>query len=62
MTRPGGPLVTSSDASTCSAAPRPSSVGLLLTAPADGGHHTLEHPFVRREVERISTALGLDSP
>ena len=41
---------------------RRSTVGLLLTAPADGGHYTLEHPFVRREVERISTALGLGSP
>ena len=36
-----------------------STVGLLLTAPADGGHYTLEHPFVRREVERISAVLGL---
>ncbi|MFC0643809.1 phytoene desaturase family protein [Cellulomonas phragmiteti] len=41
---------------------RRSTVGLLLTAPADGGRYTLDHPFVRREVERISTALGLDAP
>ncbi|WNB85728.1 FAD-dependent oxidoreductase [Cellulomonas sp. ATA003] len=41
---------------------RRSTVGILLTAPADGGRYTLEHPFVRREVERVSTALGLDSP
>ncbi|GAA2724643.1 phytoene desaturase family protein [Cellulomonas aerilata] len=41
---------------------RRSTVGILLTAPADGGHYTVEHPFVRREVERISTTLGLDSP
>lgn len=41
---------------------RRSTVGLLLTAPADGGHYTLEHPFVRREVERISATLGLGSP
>lgn len=39
-----------------------STVGLLLTAPADGGRYTLEHPFVRREVERISGVLGLGSP
>ncbi len=39
-----------------------STVGILLTAPADGGRYTVEHPFVRREVERISAALGLDAP
>ena len=41
---------------------RRSTVGILLTAPADGGRYTVEHPFVRREVERISAALGLGSP
>ncbi len=35
-------------------------VGVLLTAPADGGHYDIDHPFVRREVERVSAALGLD--
>jgi phytoene desaturase len=39
-----------------------STVGILLTAPADGGRYTVEHPFVRREVDRISAALGLDAP
>lgn len=43
-------------------AQRRSTVGLLLTAPADGGRYTLEHPFVRREVERISATLGLGAP
>ncbi|WIE76119.1 FAD-dependent oxidoreductase [Curtobacterium sp. MCSS17_007] len=37
-------------------------VGVLLTAPADGGHYTIDHPFVRREVDRVSAALGLDGP
>ncbi len=41
---------------------RRSTVGILLTAPADGGRYSAEHPFVRREVERISAALGLGSP
>jgi phytoene dehydrogenase-like protein len=41
---------------------RRSTLGILLTAPADGGRYTVEHPFVRREVERISAALGLGSP
>ncbi|MFG6493167.1 phytoene desaturase family protein [Microbacterium sp. P03] len=39
-----------------------STLGILLTGPADGGKYTLEHPFVRREVERISTIMGLDAP
>lgn len=39
-----------------------STLGILLTAPADGGDYTLEHPFVRREVERISTTMGFDAP
>ncbi|WIB34958.1 FAD-dependent oxidoreductase [Curtobacterium sp. MCJR17_043] len=30
--------------------------------PADGGHYTAEHPFVRREVDRVSRAMGLDRP
>ncbi len=41
---------------------RRSTVGVLLTAPADGGRYTVEHPFVRREVERVSAVLGLDAP
>ncbi|CAQ01079.1 phytoene desaturase family protein [Clavibacter sepedonicus] len=39
-----------------------STVGILLTAPADGGRYTAEHPFVRREVDRVSSAMGLDGP
>ena len=39
-----------------------STLGILLTAPADGGRYPIEHPFVRREVERISATLGLDHP
>lgn len=39
-----------------------STLGILLTAPADGGRYTVEHPFVRREVERVSGAMGLDRP
>ncbi|EPR76548.1 Phytoene dehydrogenase [Leifsonia rubra CMS 76R] len=35
-------------------------VALLLTAPADGRRYGLDDPFVRREVERISEAMGLD--
>jgi phytoene desaturase len=31
-------------------------------APADGGRYTVEHPFVRREVDRVSAAMGLDRP
>lgn len=37
-------------------------VGVLLTAPADGGRYTIDHPFVRREVDRVSATLGLDGP
>ncbi|MGA6095634.1 phytoene desaturase family protein [Microbacterium sp. NPDC079356] len=37
-----------------------STLALLLTAPADGSGYSLEHPFVRREVERISRTMGLD--
>ncbi|QIS38171.1 phytoene desaturase family protein [Clavibacter capsici] len=39
-----------------------STLGILLTAPADGGRYTVEHPFVRREVDRVSAAMGLDGP
>ncbi|MCK6079547.1 NAD(P)/FAD-dependent oxidoreductase [Microbacterium sp. EYE_5] len=39
---------------------RRSTVAVLLTAPADGSDYSLEHPFVRREVDRISRAMGLD--
>ncbi|MFG6444675.1 phytoene desaturase family protein [Microbacterium sp. P06] len=39
-----------------------STLGVLLTGPADGGEYTLEHPFVRREIERVSTTMGLDAP
>jgi phytoene desaturase len=39
-----------------------STVGILLTAPADGGRYSVEHPFVRREVDRVSAAMGLDGP
>ncbi|WP_150306567.1 phytoene desaturase family protein [Planctomonas psychrotolerans] len=39
-----------------------STVGILLTSPSDGAEYTIEHPFVRREIERISTAMGLLAP
>lgn len=39
-----------------------STLGILLTSPADARGYTLEHPFVRREIERISTTMGLDAP
>ncbi|MDN3497507.1 NAD(P)/FAD-dependent oxidoreductase [Planococcus sp. APC 4015] len=39
-----------------------STLGILLTSPADGHGYSLDHPFVRREVERISTTMGLDAP
>lgn len=35
---------------------------LLLTVPADGRSRDLGNPFVRREVERVSRALGLERP
>jgi phytoene desaturase len=34
----------------------------LLTAPANGREYGLEDPFVRREIERISAAAGLQEP
>lgn len=37
-------------------------VAVLLTAPADGRHYDLEHPWVQREVARVSAAVGLDRP
>ncbi|MGQ3200369.1 MAG: phytoene desaturase family protein, partial [Microbacterium aurantiacum] len=39
-----------------------STLGVLLTSPADGAEYSLEHPFVRREVDRISRTMGLDAP
>uniref|UniRef100_UPI0013EB67A7 phytoene desaturase family protein n=1 Tax=Marisediminicola senii TaxID=2711233 RepID=UPI0013EB67A7 len=39
-----------------------STVGILLTAPSDGAGYTIDHPFVRREVDRISNAMGLPTP
>jgi phytoene desaturase len=37
-------------------------VAVLLTAPADGQRYDLEHPWVQREVARVSAAVGLDRP
>ncbi|CAA9446353.1 MAG: Phytoene dehydrogenase [uncultured Rubrobacteraceae bacterium] len=37
-------------------------LALLLTAPANGMRYGLEDPFVEREVERISGAVGLRRP
>jgi len=37
-------------------------VAVLLTAPADGERYTLESPWVRAEVNRISSVLGLKRP
>jgi phytoene desaturase len=37
-------------------------VAVLLTAPADGQHYTLESPWVRAEIDRISSVLGLSRP
>jgi phytoene desaturase len=37
-------------------------LGLLLTAPANGREYGPDDPFVRREVERISRLLGLARP
>lgn len=39
-----------------------STLAVLLTSPADGRAYGPEHPFVRREVERISVEMGLDAP
>lgn len=35
---------------------------ILLTAPANGEHYSLESPFVQRELERISARMGLERP
>jgi phytoene desaturase len=37
-------------------------LAVLLTAPANGREYGLEDPFVRREIERVSTAVGLQEP
>jgi len=37
-------------------------LALLLTAPANGREYGLEDPFVEREVERVSRAVGLRRP
>ena len=37
-------------------------VAVLLTAPADGKHYEIDHPWVKKEIERISTKLGLTKP
>jgi phytoene desaturase len=34
-------------------------LAILLTAPANGREYSLEDPFVRREIERVSIAAGL---
>lgn len=35
---------------------------ILLTAPANGLHYTLDSPFVQREMRRISHLMGLERP
>jgi phytoene desaturase len=35
---------------------------VLLTAPADGKNYDLTHPWVQREVARVSEAVGLEAP
>jgi len=37
-------------------------LAVLLTAPANGREYSLEDPFVRREIERVSVAAGLQEP
>jgi phytoene desaturase len=37
-------------------------LAILLTAPANGRKYGLEDPFVRREIERVSVAAGLQEP
>jgi phytoene dehydrogenase-like protein len=37
-------------------------LAVLLTAPANGREYDLEDPFVRREIERVSAAAGLQEP
>ena len=36
-------------------------VAVLLTAPADGKHYDIEHPWVKKEIARVSEKLGLDT-
>ena len=37
-------------------------VAVLLTAPADGKHYDINHPWVKNEVARISSKMGLTKP
>ena len=37
-------------------------VAVLLTAPSDGADSSLETPWVREEVDRVSNLIGLESP
>jgi phytoene desaturase len=37
-------------------------VAVLLTAPSDGKHYTIESDWVRGELDRISTVMGLEQP
>ncbi len=37
-----------------------STLAVLLTTPADGREYSLDHPFVVREISRISQVMGLD--
>ncbi|MEJ7814949.1 MAG: FAD-dependent oxidoreductase [Rubrobacter sp.] len=37
-------------------------LAVLLTTPANGRDYDLEDPFVRREIERVSVAAGLQEP
>lgn len=37
-------------------------LAVLLTAPANNGEYGLDHPFVAREIQRISRAVGLRVP
>jgi phytoene desaturase len=37
-------------------------LAVLLTTPANGREYGLEDPFVRREIERVSAAAGLQEP
>jgi len=37
-------------------------LAILLTAPANGREYGLEDPFVRREIQRVSVAAGLQGP
>lgn len=39
-----------------------STLAVLLTSPADGQGYSLDHPFVKREIERISSVMGLGAP